>query len=46
MGDSTYRLTDIKRSEPDASLFQPPPGTKISVEPMLELHREAAPSKE
>ena len=46
MGDSTYRLTDIKRTEPDASLFQPPAGTKVSVEPMLELHREAAPSKE
>ncbi|HEX9254610.1 MAG TPA: hypothetical protein VF938_03655 [Candidatus Angelobacter sp.] len=46
MGDSTYRLTDIKRAEPDASLFQPPAGTKVSVEPMLELHREAAPSKE
>src|SRR5438270_12760496 len=46
LGDSTYRLTDIKRTEPDASLFQPPAGTKVSVEPMLELHREAAPSKE
>jgi hypothetical protein len=46
MGDSTYRLTDIKRNEPDAALFQPPPGTKVSVEPMLELHKEIAPSKE
>jgi hypothetical protein len=46
MGESTYRLTDIKRNEPDASLFQPPAGTKISVEPMLELHKEIAPSKE
>lgn len=46
MGDSTYRLTDIKRNEPDAALFQPPAGTKISVEPMLELHKEIAPSKE
>jgi hypothetical protein len=46
MGDSTYRLTDIKRNEPDASLFQPPPGTKVSVEPMLELHKEMAPPKE
>ena len=45
-GDSTYRLTDIKRNEPDASLFQPPPGTKVSVEPLLELHKEMAPSKE
>jgi len=46
LGDSTYRLTDIKRNEPDAALFQPPPGTKVSVEPMLELHKESAPSKE
>lgn len=46
LGDSTYRLTDIKRNEPDAALFQPPPGTKVSVEPMIELHKEIAPSKE
>ncbi|MGB8129344.1 MAG: hypothetical protein WCG81_06095 [Candidatus Angelobacter sp.] len=46
MGDSTYRLTDIKRNEPDAALFQPPPGTKVSVEPVLELHKQLAPSKE
>jgi len=46
MGEITYRLTDIKRNEPDASLFQPPAGTKVSVEPMLELHRETAPPKE
>src|SRR5579864_406588 len=46
MGDSTYRLTDIKRNEPDASLFQPPPGTKVSIERSLEVHREVAPSKE
>jgi hypothetical protein len=46
MGESTYRLTDIKRNEPDAALFQPPAGTKVSVEPMLELHKEIAPSKE
>jgi len=45
-GESTYRLTDIKRNEPDASLFQPPAGTKVSVEPVLELHKEIAPSKE
>jgi hypothetical protein len=46
MGDSTYRLTDIKRNEPDAALFQPPAGAKISVEPLLELHKEIAPAKE
>lgn len=45
LGDSTYRLTDIKRNEPDAALFQPPPGTKVSVEPMLELHKEIAPKE-
>src|SRR5882724_6172382 len=46
LGETTYRLTEIKRNEPDASLFQPPAGTKVSVEPMLELHKEIAPSKE
>ncbi|HEV7676750.1 MAG TPA: hypothetical protein VGQ12_19635, partial [Candidatus Angelobacter sp.] len=45
-GESTYRLTDIKRNEPDASLFQPPAGTKVSVEPLLELHKETLPTKE
>src|ERR1051325_9111971 len=46
MGDSTYRLTDIKRNEPDAALFQPPAGAKVSVEPMIEFRKELAPSKE
>src|SRR6476661_236477 len=46
MGESTYRLTDIKRTEPDASLFHAPPGTKVSIERSLEVHREVAPSKE
>jgi hypothetical protein len=46
LGDSTYRLTEIRRNEPDAALFQPPPGTKVSVDPILELHKEMAPSKE
>ena len=46
MGDSTYRLTEIKRNEPDAALFQPPAGTKVSVEPLLELHKEIAPTKQ
>jgi hypothetical protein len=45
-GDSTYRLTDIKRNEPEASLFQPPAGAKLRSEPVIELHRETAPSKE
>jgi len=46
LGDSTYRLTDIKRNEPDASLFQPPAGAKLRSEPIIELHRETAPPKE
>jgi hypothetical protein len=28
-GEQTYRLTNINRSEPDPSLFQPPPGYKV-----------------
>ena len=46
MGESTYRLTDIKRNEPDASLFQAPAGAKLRSEPAIELHRETAPPKE
>ncbi|MCU1253934.1 MAG: hypothetical protein JWM83_233, partial [Candidatus Angelobacter sp.] len=46
LGETTYRLTEIKRTEPDASLFQPPAGTKVSVEPLLELHKETLPAKE
>jgi hypothetical protein len=46
LGENTYRLTDIKRNEPDASLFQPPAGTKLRSEPVIELHRETAPPKE
>jgi hypothetical protein len=46
VGETTFRLTDIKRVEPDASLFQPPAGTRMKVEPLLELHREPAPPRE
>lgn len=46
VGETVFRLTEIKRSEPDASLFQPPAGTKIKAEPLIELHREMAPPKE
>jgi hypothetical protein len=46
VGETVFRLTEIKRNEPDASLFQPPAGTKIKAEPLLELHREMAPPKE
>jgi hypothetical protein len=46
VGETVFRLTDIKRNEPDASLFQPPPGTKVSVEPLLEMKHQRAPAKE
>jgi hypothetical protein len=46
VGETVFKLTDIRRSEPDASLFQPPAGAKVSVEPLLELKREMAPTKE
>jgi hypothetical protein len=29
VGETVFRLTDISRAEPDAALFQPPPGTKV-----------------
>jgi hypothetical protein len=35
MGETVYRLTDIKRGEPDASLFQPPPGAKGNKESII-----------
>ena len=46
VGETTFRLTEINRGEPDAVLFQPPAGTKMKVEPLMELHREEAPPKE
>jgi hypothetical protein len=47
VGETVFRLTEIKRAEPDASLFQPPAGAKTRVEPLIELHRrEMAPPKE
>jgi hypothetical protein len=46
VGETVFRLTDIKRAEPDASLFQAPAGAKVNVEPIIELHREIAPPKE
>jgi hypothetical protein len=36
-GENVYRVTDIKRGEPDASLFQVPSGYKTKAEPILEL---------
>src|SRR5207302_709454 len=32
MGETTFRLTEISRAEPDASLFQPPPGVKVETD--------------
>jgi hypothetical protein len=46
VGETVFRLTEIKRTEPDANLFQAPAGMKMKVEPMLDLHREEAPPKE
>jgi hypothetical protein len=46
MGETVFRLTDIKRAEPDASLFQPPAGAKIKPQEMLEFRREPAPPKD
>lgn len=46
VGETVFRLTDIKRGEPDAALFQPPPGAKIKSEQMLELKHEPAPPKD
>jgi hypothetical protein len=45
-GETTFRLTEIKRNEPDVSLFQAPPGTKVLEEPLIELKRQMVPSKE
>jgi hypothetical protein len=47
VGETVFRLTDIRRGEPDAALFQPPPGAKTRVEPLIELHQKMmAPPKE
>jgi len=40
VGETVFRLTEIKRGEPDASLFQPPAGAKIKSQEMWELRRE------
>ncbi len=48
-GETVFRLTDIKRGEPDASLFQPPPGARIKSEKgdtVIELRREPGQPKE
>jgi hypothetical protein len=43
-GESTFRLTNISRAEPDPSLFQVPAGFKTSTEPALqELRRQRLP---
>ena len=38
-GEQTYRLTNINRSEPDPSLFEPPPGFKVVSEARPEAYR-------
>jgi len=46
LGETVFRLTEIKRAEPDASLFQPPAGAKIKSDQMFEFKREAVPPKD
>lgn len=47
LGETVFRLTEIKRTEPDAALFQPPAGTRIRTEPNIVIRqRELTPSKE
>ncbi|HLY93122.1 MAG TPA: hypothetical protein VKQ89_07700 [Candidatus Angelobacter sp.] len=46
MGESVFRLTDIKLGEPDSSLFLPPPGTKIKSQQTIELKREPGQPKD
>jgi hypothetical protein len=43
VGETVFRLTNITRNEPDASLFQPPANAKIKVEPMIQLKQREAP---
>jgi hypothetical protein len=45
MGETVFRLTDIKRGEPDASLFQVPANAKVRVERTIQLHREGQPKE-
>jgi len=46
VGETVFRLTDIKRIEPDAALFQPPAGTKLKTEPLLELKQRETPPRD
>jgi hypothetical protein len=46
IGETVFRLTNISRSEPDPSLFQPPAGARIRNEQMLEFKHEQAQPKE
>jgi hypothetical protein len=45
IGETVFRLTNISRTEPDASLFQPPANAKIKVEPLIELKRDTQPKE-
>jgi hypothetical protein len=44
VGETIFRLTDIKRSEPDASLFQPPANVKKNGQ-VIEMKRESVPKE-
>ena len=46
MGETVFRLTDIKLSEPDAALFQPPAGAKVKTQQKLEFRQELPPPKD
>ncbi|HKD82781.1 MAG TPA: hypothetical protein VKH81_24025 [Candidatus Angelobacter sp.] len=43
VGETVFRLTNISRTEPDATLFQLPANAKIKVEPLMELKRDNQP---
>ncbi len=46
VGETIFRLTDISRAEPDASLFQPPPGSKIENQRMKSFEFRTHPKDE
>jgi hypothetical protein len=45
-GETLFRLTDIRRGEPDAALFKPPAGTKVKTEPLFEMKHVESGSRE
>jgi len=43
VGETVFRLTNVNRSEPDPSLFQPPANSKVRVDRMIELKPKVLP---